>query len=150
VKKINSRTVIALCAVVLSIIWIYLGITKYGLWDSRKGPLPGLFPTGIASVLLVTGTIGAIQSLKEKRAAYKREAFEVIAGLLLLLAGSYTIGILPSLLIFFVLWQIFIEKMPVRTVIISTLVMSAIVLGVFVFWLKVPFEKGILFEFILK
>ncbi len=149
-KKINSRTVIALCAVVLSIIWIYLGITKYGLWDENKGPLPGLFPTGIAAVMLVTGIVGAIQSLKEKQAVYKREAFEVIAALVLLLVASYTIGMLPSLLIFFVLWQIFIEKVPKRTVIISTLVLSAIVLGVFVFWLKVPFEKGVLFEFIRR
>lgn len=149
-KRFNSRTAIALCAVVLSLIWIYLGTTKYGLWDERKGPLPGLFPTGIAAVLLVTGMGSAIQSLKEKHAVYKREAFEVIAVLVLMLVASYTVGMLPTLLIFFVLWQVFIEKVPKPTVIISTLVLSAIVLGVFVFWLKVPFEKGILFELIRK
>lgn len=148
-KKINSGTVIALCTIILSAIWIYLGIFKYGLWDGRHGPLQGLFPTVIASILLIVGIIGTIRSFSEKRAVYKRAAFEVMASLLLILVASYTIGLLPSLLIYFVLWQILIEKSSKRSIILSTVVVSAIVLGVFVFWLKVPFEKGILFDLIM-
>jgi hypothetical protein len=112
--------------------------------------MPGLFPTGIAVVLLVSGAIAFIQSLKEKRAAYRRTAFEVIASLLLLLAASYTFGMLPSLLVYFILWQLAIEKTPFRQLIVSTLVVSAIVLGVFVFWLKIPFDNGVFFDFILS
>jgi len=148
-RKVNSRTMIALCTVILSLIWTYLGIFQYGIWDDRHGPMPGLFPTGIASVLLIVGIIGTVRSLNEKSAVYKRAAFEVMVSLVLLLVASFTIGMLPSLLIYFVLWQIVIEKSSKRTIILSTLVVSAIVLGVFVFWLKVPFEKGILYELIL-
>lgn len=148
-KKINNSTVIALCTIILSLIWLYLGIFEYGLWDGRHGPLPGLFPTAIASILLIVGIIGAIRSLKEKRAEYKRAAFEVMASLALLLVASFTIGILPALLIYFVLWQIIVEKTSIPAKILSTIVVSAIVLGVFVFWLKVPFNKGILFDLIM-
>lgn len=149
-KGIKSQSIIALSTIALSSIWIYLGIFKYGLWDQRNKPMPGLFPTGIAVVLLVSGAIAFIQSLKEKRAAYRRTAFEVIASLLLLLAASYTFGMLPSLLVYFILWQLAIEKTPFRQLIVSTLVVSAIVLGVFVFWLKIPFDNGVFFDFILS
>ncbi|HWQ74193.1 MAG TPA: tripartite tricarboxylate transporter TctB family protein [Syntrophomonas sp.] len=147
--KIKSNTVIALCTVILSLIWLYLGIFQYGLWDVRHGPMTGLFPTVIASVLLVVGIIVVIRSLKEKKTVYGRAAFEMMISFVLLLVASLTIGMLLSLLIYFVLWQILIEKTSIRTKILSTAVVSAIVLGVFVFWLKVPFENGILFDLIM-
>ncbi|MDR1828037.1 MAG: tripartite tricarboxylate transporter TctB family protein [Methylobacteriaceae bacterium] len=148
-RNLNSRTVIAFCTFLLALVWLYLGIYEYGVWDARHRPLPGLFPAGIAAVLLAASLAGMVQSLREKPADYRRPAFEVAASLVLLVAACFTFGMLPSLLVYFVLWQVLVEKTPVRALVLSTLVVGAIVWGVFVWWLQIPFENGIIYDLIM-
>ena len=148
-KKFNSKSVIALACIVISIVWMYLGITKYGLWDRKEGPLSGFFPTMIGGVLLVSSAVYFIRSFSMEGAKYEKSAFQLILAMLVIFGATYLIGFLPTLLIFYIFWLRVMEKMPVRTIVISTLVVFAIVYGTFSMWLRVPFPKGLLFEMLL-
>ena len=148
-KKFNSKSVIALACIAIAVVWMYLGITKYGLWDPKEGPLSGFFPTIIGGVLLISSVIYFIRSFSMEGAKYEKGAIQLTICMLVIFGASYLIGFLPTLLLFYIFWLRVMEKMPVRTIIIATVVMTAIVYGTFSMWLKVPFPEGLLFEMIL-
>ena len=128
---------------------MYLGITKYGLWDPKEGPLSGFFPTIIGGVLLISSALYFIRSFSMEGAKYEKGAIQLAIGMLVIFGASYLIGFLPTLLLFYIFWLRVMEKMPVRTIIIATVVMTAIVYGTFSMWLRVPFPEGLLLEMIL-
>ena len=148
-KKFNSKSVVALACIAIAVVWMYLGITKYGLWDPKEGPLSGFFPTIIGGVLLISSALYFIRSFSMEGAKYEKGAIQLAIGMLVIFGASYLIGFLPTLLLFYIFWLRVMEKMPVRTIIIATVVMTAIVYGTFSMWLKVPFPEGLLFEMIL-
>ncbi|MDO4315043.1 MAG: tripartite tricarboxylate transporter TctB family protein [Oscillospiraceae bacterium] len=148
-KKFNSKSVIALACIAIAAVWMYLGITKYGLWDAKEGPLSGFFPTIIGGVLLISSAIYFIRSFSMEGAKYEKGAVQLTIGMLVIFGASYLIGFLPTLLLFYIIWLRVMEKMPARTIVIATVVMTAIVYGTFSMWLKVPFPEGLLFEMIL-
>ena len=148
-KKFNSKSVVALACIAIAVVWMYLGITKYGLWDPKEGPLSGFFPTIIGGVLLITSVLYFIRSFSMEGAKYEKGAIQLAIGMLVIFGVSYLIGFLPTLLLFYIFWLRMMEKMSVRTIIIATVVMTAIVYGTFSMWLKVPFPEGLLLEMIL-
>lgn len=148
-KKFNSKSVVALACIAIAVVWMYLGITKYGLWDPKEGPLSGFFPTIIGGVLLISSALYFIRSFSMEGAKYEKGAIQLAIGMLVIFGVSYLIGFLPTLLLFYIFWLRVMEKMSVRTIIIATVVMTAIVYGTFSMWLKVPFPEGLLFEMIL-
>ena len=148
-KKFNSKSVVALACIAIAVVWMYLGITKYGLWDPKEGPLSGFFPTIIGGVLLISSVLYFIRSFSMEGAKYEKGAIQLAIGMLVIFGVSYLIGFLPTLLLFYIFWLRMMEKMSVRTSIIATVVMTAIVYGTFSMWLKVPFPEGLLLEMIL-
>lgn len=148
-KKFNSKSVVALACIAIAVVWMYLGITKYGLWDPKEGPLSGFFPTIIGGVLLIFSVLYFIRSFSMEGAKYEKGAIQLAIGMLVIFGVSYLIGFLPTLLLFYIFWLRMMEKMSVRTIIIATVVMTAIVYGTFSMWLKVPFPEGLLLEMIL-
>lgn len=148
-KKFNSKSVVALACIAIAVVWMYLGITKYGLWDPKEGPLSGFFPTIIGGVLLISSALYFIRSFSMEGAKYEKDAIQLAIGMLVIFGVSYLIGFLPTLLLFYIFWLRMMEKMSVRTIIIATVVMTAIVYGTFSMWLKVPFPEGLLLEMIL-
>ena len=59
------------------------------------------------------------------------------------------IGLVASMLLFVALWLRFVEKTPWLTIVKILVIIAAIVLGVFQFWLKVQFPLGILGDMIV-
>jgi hypothetical protein len=68
---------------------------------------------------------------------------------IVLIAAIHFIGMLPALAIFVVVWLKLMEKAPWKHIILILAIVMAIVVGVFVLWLKVRFPEGILFEMLL-
>ena len=147
-KKINCRLWMGAATFLIAIIWIYLGVSKYGLWKAGEGPLSGFFPVVVASVLACASIFTMKQSLREEVPVFEKQAFFVIAGICFILAGTWLIGLLPVLLIFYLGWLVLVEHLPVKTIVIATIIMTAIIYGTFAVWLKVPFPEGLLFELI--
>lgn len=148
-KKFNSKSLIALVLIVIAVVWMYLGVTEYGLWDSKNGPMSGFFPTIVGGVLLLASIVYLIKSFSLGPTKYDRSALYLMIAMVVIFAASMVIGFLPTLLIFYIFWLKVMEKMPLKTIVISTIVVGAIVYGTFSVWLGVPFPEGLLFEMIL-
>jgi len=134
----------------VAVVFISFGYAKYGFWHATRGPLPGFFPVIIGTVLLVMSVLAFITSLQEEGTAYPLENWYPAFGTVLIMLSTLVIGMLPSLALFVVLWLKWYEKYPWKTTIIVFAIIMGIVVGAFVFWLGVPFPKGIIFDMIFN
>ena len=144
IKQIMPLAVAALC-----VVFLYTGLTKFGFWDATSGPPPAFVPTLISVVLFIICILGFITSFKDKKESkFHKEEFLVIGAAILIIAATFLIGLLPSLAVFLVLWLKLVEKTPWKMTIIILAVVMAIVIGVFVLWLGVPFPEGLIMDLI--
>ena len=144
IKQIMPLAVAALC-----VVFLYTGLTKFGFWDATSGPTPAFVPTIISVVLFIVCILGFITSFKDKKESkFHKEEFLVIGAAVLIIAATFLIGLLPSLAVFLVLWLKLVEKTSWKTTILIFVVVMAIVIGVFVLWLGVPFPEGLIMDLI--
>lgn len=144
IKQIVPLVIAAICA-----LFIYTGLTKFGFWDATSGPTPAFVPTIISVVLFVICILGFVTSFKDtKESKFYKEEFLVIGAAILIIAATFLIGLLPSLAVFLVLWLKLVEKTSWKTTILIFVVVMAIVIGVFVLWLGVPFPEGLIMDLI--
>lgn len=148
-NKVNTKTLLPIATGLLSILFIYFGLVEYGIWDDKKGPLGGFFPVIIAAVLLLISILAIIQSFKETKAVYEKESWLPVVGVMLIILATYIIGMIPSVLIYLVAWLRIVGKSSWKETLLVTLIIGAIVYGVFVAWLNIPFPQGIIFEWLL-
>ena len=127
----------------MAIVFIYLGLTKYGFWDNVNGPRPGFFPTIIAIILLGISLLALYQAKREEEAKIDKLEMAVVMGCLALILVSYIIGFIPSCLLYMIVWLKGFEKCTWKSTLQVTGVIAVIVISVFVFWLQVPFPWGI-------
>jgi hypothetical protein len=143
-KKISWSQLIPVGACALGITYVVLGLKKYGFWDDVNGPRSGFFPVITGSVMIFGSLIAFFQSFKDKKPEYRLEDMTIVLATAIAVAFSYIIGLVPSMILMVFLWLKFYEKVNLRHSLIVTAVISAIVLGVFVFWLEVPFPWGLI------
>ena len=149
-KKLNLRTVIPLATIVFSLVFIIVGLKDYGFWKGQ--PTPGFFPIIIAVVLLVSSIACFLQIARDKDSGtvrYNRNELMVMLGAAGIILCTFVIGLVPSCLIYIFLWLKFVERASWKVIIIIELIMAAIILGVFTFWLQIRFPMGMLLEMIL-
>lgn len=148
-NKFGSKQIIPICTAALAVVWIVVGLQKYGFWRSASGPTPGFVPIIVAVLMLAVSLLAFAQSFKEKDAHYPKENWLVILSGAAIFAATYLIGMIPALAIYVLVWLRWYEKTPWRTTLMVFAVIMAIVIGVFVLWLGVPFPKGLLFNTLL-
>lgn len=133
--------------------WAFTGWTKYELWMEGGGPGGGFLP-------IVSGTFVAIMSCIVLIRSYKKEwkeekskeeiSFQIkdylpAVSVVVTLAASYVVGLLPAILIMIFAWLKIVEKESwLRAICVATAFMVVIYL-LFVMLLKIPFPKGMLF-----
>lgn len=148
-NKFGSKQIIPLAAAALAVVWIVVGLTEYGFWGGAKGPTPGFVPIIVAAVMLGVSLLAFVQSFKEDKPVYPRANWLVILAGFAIFAGIFIIGMIPSVAIYVLVWLKLYEKCSWKNTLIVFAIIMAIVLGVFVFWLQVPFPTGALLEPIL-
>lgn len=149
-KKINLRTVIPLATIVFSLVFIIVGLKDYGFWKGQ--PTPGFFPIIIAVVLLVSSIACFLQIDRDRDSEtvrYNRNELMVMLGAAAIILCTFLIGLVPSCLIYIFLWLKFVEHASWKVIVIIELIMAAIILGVFTFWLQIRFPMGLLLDMIL-
>ena len=149
-KKINLRTVIPLATIVFSLVFIIVGLKDYGFWKGQ--PTPGFFPIIIAVVLLVSSIACFLQIARDRDSEtvrYNRNELMVMLGAAAIILCTFLIGLVPSCLIYIFLWLKFVEHASWKVIVIIELIMAAILLGVFTFWLQIRFPMGLLLDMIL-
>lgn len=148
-KKWNLRTLIPLATAILALVFIVVGVKDYGFWTNQ--PTPGFFPIIIAVVLLLASIACFVQVARDKDSAevkYNRNELMVMLGAAGIILCTFLIGLVPSCLIYILLWLKLVEKAPWKVVIIIEIIMAAIILGVFTFWLQIRFPMGLLGDMI--
>lgn len=146
-KKFGTKQIMPLVIIALCAVFIINGLKKFGFWDASKGPTAAFVPTIVCVLLIALCVIDFIKSLKDTAVVkYHKDEFIMILAGIVLLAAVHVIGMLPAMAIFVVLWLKIMEKAPWKHVILILAIVMAIVVGVFVLWLKVQFPEGLLFE----
>jgi hypothetical protein len=143
-KKITVMQVIPFCGIIMSAVFIYLGVSKYGFWDEFKGPLPGFFPTLIAILMLGASVLALFSSRKEETVSWTLDNWILPLSVIGIFLATWVIGLLLSLAIFVLVWLRKFEKCSWKTTLIVFGVVAVIVVGAFVLWLGVPFPRGII------
>ncbi len=144
--RFRQKTLFPLATLALGVLWMYLGLTRYGFWAGRTGPATGFFPIIVSGVLILFSILAMLGSAKEEPATFEVEVLHLVCAVGAVLAATYVFGMLYSVLAFSVLWMKLYEKLTWKTTLVAALVLAAIIYGTFVYWLMVPFPEGMLFE----
>ncbi len=142
-KKFNAQAVIPLFTAIVSLVFIVVGLKDFGFWTNQ--PTPSFFPIIIAAVLLIASLVCAFQTITAKEQTevkYNKNELMVILGAAGIILCTFLIGLLPSCLIYILLWLKLVEHAPWKVVIVIELIIAAIVVGVFMSWLQVRFPVG--------
>ena len=149
-KKWNLRAVIPLATIVISLVYILVGLKDYGFWKGQ--PTPGFFPIIIAVVLLASSIACFIQIARDKDSEavrYNRNELIVMLGAAGIILCTFVIGLVPSCLIYIFLWLKFVERASWKVILSIECIRASIILGVFTFWLQIRFPMGLLLDMIL-
>ena len=144
-RKLNAQALIPLITGLLALVFIVVGLKDFGFWTNQ--PTPSFFPIIIAAVLLVTSLVCFVQTLTAKERTevkYNLHELLVILGGAGIIVGTYLIGLVPSCLLYILLWLKLVERAPWKVIIVIELIIAAIALGVFTTWLQVRFPVGML------
>lgn len=142
--KFGSKQMIPLSMIAVAGLFIYTGISQFAFWV--EGPTAAFVPTIISAALIFVSLLAFIQSFKEEKPHYPKENNYVIISALAIVPGIFVIGVIPTLIIYVIAWLKLVEKTPWKQTFCILAVILALVFGVFVSWLHVPFSNGILFD----
>ena len=149
VVKIPTKVIVPVVTCAIGILFASIAFGQYGFWDSvAMKPTKGFFPGIISIGLIALSVLAFINGLKSPTAEFRLINWYVPLAVLLIIAATYVIGMIPSLLIFVLLWLKVYEKQTWTTTIIALLIVSFIVIGCFRIWLDIQFPIGFIGELI--
>ena len=138
--KIPTKVIVPVVTCAIGILFASIAFGQYGFWDSvAMKPTKGFFPGIISIGLIALSVLAFINGLKSPTAEFRLINWYVPLAVLLIIAATYVIGMIPSLLIFVLLWLKVYEKQSWTTTIIALLIVSFIVIGCFRIWLDIQF-----------
>ena len=147
--KIPTKVIVPVVTCAIGILFASIAFGQYGFWDSvAMKPTKGFFPGIISIGLIALSVLAFINGLKCPTAEFRLINWYVPLAVLLIIAATYVIGMIPSLLIFVFLWLKVYEKQTWTTTIIAILIVSFIVIGCFRIWLDIQFPIGFIGELI--
>lgn len=146
--RLGSKQIIPLAMIAIAGLFIYTGISQFAFWVD--GPTAAFVPTIISVTMIFVSLLALIQSFGEEKPDYPKENNYVILSALAIIPSMFVFGVIPTLVIYVVVWLKFVEKTPWKQTFLILAIIMALVLGVFVWWLHVPFSKGILIDTLLN
>ena len=149
VVKIPTKVIVPVVTCAIGILFASIAFGQYGFWDSvAMKPTKGFFPGIISIGLIALSVLAFINGLKSPTAEFRLINWYVPLAVLLIIAATYVIGMIPSLLIFVLLWLKVYEKQSWSTTSIALLIVSFIVIGCCRIWLDIQFPIGFIGELI--
>jgi small-conductance mechanosensitive channel len=149
-RHFGINQLIPVLTALMAVAFIWLGLSKYGFWSDTKGPLPGFFPVVVAVAMLFVSLLTFVQSFRGSVPSWPAENWLVVLSAVLIIGGTFLIGMVPSLAVYVLIWLRRFEKCTWRTTLVTTAVIMAVVIGCFVIWLGVPFPKGLIYNAIFR
>ena len=155
------RIVISVILIIISCVWMFMGISEYGMWIPGVSADTGFIPTVFGAIVLLFSVVKLVKDIKAYVASRQGEAavekstvsFKDVLVKLKPLLPAVT-AILAILLIKFLgmvigtyLSLFFYMKVVNNDKWVKSLWVTAVITlffyAVFVLWLKVPFPRGI-------
>lgn len=155
------RIVISVILIIISCVWMFMGISEYGMWIPGVSADTGFIPTVFGAIVLMFSVVKLVKDIKAYVASRQGEAaveksaisFKDVLVKLKPLLPAVT-AILAILLIKFLgmvigtyLSLFFYMKVVNNDKWVKSLWVTAVITlffyAVFVLWLKVPFPRGI-------
>ncbi len=155
------RIVISVILIIISCVWMFMGINEYGMWIPGVSADTGFIPTVFGAIVLLFSVVKLVKDIKAYVASRQGEAaveksavsFKDVLVKLKPLLPAVT-AILAILLIKFLgmvigtyLSLFFYMKVVNNDKWVKSLWVTAVITlffyAVFVLWLKVPFPRGI-------
>ena len=155
------RIVISVILIIISCVWMFMGISEYGMWIPGVSADTGFIPTVFGAIVLLFSVVKLVKDIKAYVASRQGEAaveksavsFKDVLVKLKPLLPAVT-AILAILLIKFLgmvigtyLSLFFYMKVVNNDKWVKSLWVTAVITlffySVFVLWLKVPFPRGI-------
>jgi len=152
--------VIEIILMIVSLYWAIAGSLEYGIW-AGQAPGGGLFPLigGIMVFVCCTADIAYRVVKKQPLNGVKDDSEDqyimlgwvprklrplavTAYGFCSLFVLKY-LGFIPCAFLTSGIWLIFISKRKILQSIITSVVVTAVLYGIFVLWLNIPFPKGI-------
>ncbi len=147
-KKYNSSMALPAVTFFLGIVWVVLGLTKYGWWADNK-PASGFFPTLIGVILTGISVLAILQDKGKEKPAYSRMHLYPLLAAVGIILVALIIGFFPALFLFVFGWLKWFEKYSLKYSLTTGAITVASLYGIFVLWLRVPFPKGLILNAIL-
>ncbi len=147
--RIPSKILVPLLALAVGILFASISFGQYGFWNSEAmKPTKGFFPGIISVGLIALSVLALVNGIKSPTAEFRLINWYVPLAVVAIIAATYVIGMIPSLLIFVLLWLKVYEKQSWVTTLIALAIVSFIVIGCFRIWLDIQFPIGFIGELI--
>lgn len=143
----KGRYLIPLASIVVGLLFAVLSVLDYEIINPTKGPMLGFMPFIVGLLLTVVGVLDLLQARKNVEPIFLKDNFLFIFCVAATIAASYLIGLLPAGYLFSFGWLKTKERCSWAVTIITMVFLLVLILGVFVFWLDIPFEYGIFERF---
>jgi len=139
--------------------WFQQGIAVYKFWGNNQ-PGSGFIPVLFALVLMVMSLLLLVRAIlhrkkddtKEPEAVSDQDSAKIPLWIRPLIPAGYAVvsigalvllGVIPAMFLTSFVWMKWVSKVPlVKSLTISTIV-TVFVYLIFVFWLRIPFPRGI-------
>lgn len=145
-QKFQTKYVIPVASILFGAVFAGISLNKYELIDATKGPMSGFLPVVVGGLLVLVGAIDLLQAKNYAEPVFEKENWYLVLGVLLVIAGSYLFGILPGGYLLAFWWLKYKEKYSWKVTALVMAFLAVLVIGVFVLWLDIPFEYGIIGE----
>ena len=137
---------ILIIEMLIAIVWIQQGVVRYDFWEEGKpsgGFVPiifGVVVLGVAIAILIREISGKTKMKSDYRfqLSHYIPALSAIVGAFLL----QLVGIAAAVFFFIAIWMRYLSKYTWVKTLVTSLIFTAFIYGVFRMWLQVPFPKG--------
>ena len=131
--RFQTKYLIPIGSILFGGIFAVLSLLNYEIYSPTKGPMAGFMPVLVGGFLVFVGILDLIQAKKYEEPTFDRQNW--------LLPGGFILAFC---------WLKFKERYSWKTTLITMIFLMVLVIGVFVIWLDIPFEYGIVGELLIK
>ena len=155
------RIVISVLLIIISCVWMFMGITEYGMWIPGVSADTGFIPTVFGAIVLLFSVVKLIKDIKayvavrQQEAAVEKKQFSfketlvtlkpllpAITAVLAIMLIQFMGMVIGTFLSLFFYMKVVNNDKWVKSIWVPA-VITLFFYAVFVLWLKVPFPRGI-------
>ena len=155
------RIVISVILIIISCVWMFMGINEYGMWIPGVSADTGFIPTVFGAIVLLFSVVKLVKDIKAYVASRQGEAavekcaisfkdvlvklkplLPAVTAILAILLIKFLGMVIGTYLALFFYMKVVNNDKWVKSLWV-TAVITLFFYAVFVLWLKVPFPRGI-------